>query len=357
MDRAPVRSPPRVRAAAVDPALIGPDPRVIADEVWAKLMWAGLNLTDRGPARPRERSAAIRGIRSSSSARSRCCGCSPGCASTRSSGCGVGAIRWQHRPERRRRARTVCLLDVPTNKTATAFTKPVDRPSARRSKHGRRVRPAQPRVPDRKTGELVDMLFAYRGAQLGEKYVNRALIPLLCRKAGVPREDVRGQITGHRARATIASQLYNAKEPMSLFELQAWLGHQLAELDPALRADHADHAGQGLHRRRLLRPQRPRDRGAARPRRDQTGARRQRRAVRVLRPRARLLHLQLLRAVPAPDGVRPLRLLHPQALERGAAARSEGRHAADARRRSRSPKRNERQSRATTPPSTASSQD
>jgi hypothetical protein len=25
-------------------ALIGPDPRVIADEVWAKLMWAGLNL-------------------------------------------------------------------------------------------------------------------------------------------------------------------------------------------------------------------------------------------------------------------------------------------------------------------------
>ena len=69
------------------------------------------------------------------------------------------------------------------------------------------------------------MLLAYRGAQLGEKYVNQVLIPLLCRKAGVPREDVRGQITGHRARATIASQLYNAKDPMTLFELQAWLGH------------------------------------------------------------------------------------------------------------------------------------
>ena len=51
------------------------------------------------------------------------------------------------------------------------------------------------------------------------------LVPLLCRKAGVPREDVRGAITGHRARATIATQLYNAKDPMSLFELQAWLGH------------------------------------------------------------------------------------------------------------------------------------
>jgi hypothetical protein len=30
----------------------------------------------------------------------------------------------------------------------------------------------------------------------------------------------------HRARSTIASQLYNAKEPMTLFELQAWLGHR-----------------------------------------------------------------------------------------------------------------------------------
>ena len=28
------------------------------------------------------------------------------------------------------------------------------------------------------------------------------------------------------ARSTIASQLYNAKEPMTLFELQAWLGHR-----------------------------------------------------------------------------------------------------------------------------------
>jgi hypothetical protein len=42
----------------------------------------------------------------------------------------------------------------------------------------------------------------------------------------VPREDARGRITSHRARSTIASQLYNAKEPMTLFELQAWLGHR-----------------------------------------------------------------------------------------------------------------------------------
>jgi hypothetical protein len=40
---------------------------------------------------------------------------------------------------------------------------------------------------------------------------------------------VRGPITSHRARSTIATQLYNAKEPMTLFELQAWLGHRSPE--------------------------------------------------------------------------------------------------------------------------------
>jgi len=55
--------------------------------------------------------------------------------------------------------------------------------------------------------------------------LNHSLIPALCRKAGVPERDARGAITSHRARATIATQLFNAKEPLSLFELQAWLGH------------------------------------------------------------------------------------------------------------------------------------
>jgi Phage integrase family len=114
---------------------------------------------------------------------------------------------------------------VPVNKTASAFTKPVDRLVGEAIDAWETVRPAQPSFPDRKTGELVDMLLAYRGAQLGQKYINRVLVPLLCRKAGVPRADVRGAITSHRARATIATQLYNAKDPMSLFELQAWLGH------------------------------------------------------------------------------------------------------------------------------------
>lgn len=81
---------------------------------------------------------------------------------------------------------------------------------------------------DDKTGEVVDFLFAYRGRRLAKDYINRTLVRILCKKAGVPPEDARGKITSHRARSTIASQLFNAREPMSLFELQRWLGHKWA---------------------------------------------------------------------------------------------------------------------------------
>jgi integrase len=206
-------------------ALIGPDPRVIADEVWAKLTWAGLNLGEDdlpkhgnkggtgAPWYPLELVRAVAllwlfaGLRVDEILRLR-----------------FGAIRWQTTHGDGDGGR-VCLLDVPTNKTSPPFTKPVDRLVGDAIEAWQAVRPAQPKFSDRKTGELVDMLLAFRGAQLGEKYLNRVLVPLLCRKAGVPGEDVRGAITSHRARATIATQLYNAKDPMGLFELQAWLGH------------------------------------------------------------------------------------------------------------------------------------
>ncbi len=213
-------------------ALIGPEPRVIADDIWAKLMWAGLNLqrddlpvhgrklttpesgSTAEPWYPLELVRAVAllwlfaGLRVDEILR-----------------LPVGAIRWHTVPDDTSKGAQVCLLDVPTNKTTGAFTKPVDRLVGEAVEAWQAVRPAQPRFPDRKTGELVDMLLAYRGARLGEKYINRVLVPLLCGKAGVPREDLRGAITSHRARATIATQLYNAKDPMSLFELQAWLGH------------------------------------------------------------------------------------------------------------------------------------
>jgi integrase len=216
-------------------ALIGPNPRVIADDIWAKLLWAGLNLTredlpknlrnpDTGemePWYPLEMMQALAlawlfsGLRVNELGRLR-----------------VGCIRWQRvtgsagetgsAPEGDR----ICLLDVPVTKTATAFTKPVDRTVGEAIEQWERCRPAQPLLVDPKTNEVVHLLFLYRGRRIGQDYLNKHLIPLLCRKAGVAEHDARGPITSHRARSTIATQLYNAKEPMTLFELQAWLGHR-----------------------------------------------------------------------------------------------------------------------------------
>jgi integrase len=233
-------------------ALVGPDPRVIADEVWAKLMWAGLNLAEddlpqsqAGNFYPLEMVRAITmawlfsGQRSDEIARLR-----------------TGCIRWQHdgtaiAGNSQVLARdAVCLLDVPTHKTGTAFTKPVDPVLGQALGIWQALRPAQPKFTDRRTGERVDMLFAVRARKVSTSYINNTVIPVLCRKAGVPAADVRGNITSHRARSTIASQLYNAKEPMTLFELQAWLGHRspqstqfYAKISPATLTRAYDDAG------------------------------------------------------------------------------------------------------------------
>jgi integrase len=212
-------------------ALTGPDPRVIADDVWAKLLWAGLNLQHEdlpaagGQTYPLELVRAVTltwlfsGQRSDEIARLR-----------------VGCIRWQHDEAAIRGddaqvlARdAVCLLDVPTHKTGSSFTKPVDPLMGEAIEAWQSARPAQPKMLDRKTSEQVDFLFTIRARRFDKHYINNTIIPLLCSKAGVPTTDVRGNITSHRARSTIASQLYNAKEPMTLFELQAWLGHASPE--------------------------------------------------------------------------------------------------------------------------------
>lgn len=202
---------------------------MIADEIWAKLLWAGLNLdqedlpqTKSGHFYPIELVRAttvtwlFSGLRSDEIARLR-----------------LGCIRWQHqdRPipgdsDQVLARDAVCLLDVPTHKTGTAFTKPVDPILGQAIDAWQAVRPGQPLFVDRRTGEQVNLLFAFRARRISHVYINNTVIPMLCRKAGVPAANLRGNITSHRARPTIASQLYNAKEPMTLFELQAWLGHR-----------------------------------------------------------------------------------------------------------------------------------
>ncbi|MGC2794583.1 MAG: tyrosine-type recombinase/integrase [Candidatus Sulfotelmatobacter sp.] len=196
-------------------------------------MWAGLNLTaedlpKRGPFRrkPLESSYPVElckalavtwlfaGLRNNEILRLR-----------------LGCIRWQKDnfsfagSGETLAGGAVCMLDVPVNKTCAAFTKPVDPIVGEMISAWEKVRPNGVRLPDQKTGEAVDFLFLFRLTVVGKSYLNRVLIPTLCRKAGVPTADVRGNITSHRGRSTIASQLFNAKEPMTLFELQEWLGH------------------------------------------------------------------------------------------------------------------------------------
>ena len=236
MDRAPIRPAPRVRDPALDPGADRPRP--------ARDRRRGLGEADVGRAEPRPRrispstatrpGTARRGIRSSWSAPSRCCGCSPACASTRSCACGSARSAGRPHPTVPGDGSRVCLLDVPTNKT-TGRVHQAGRPDRRRRDRSVAGRPAAaaqvPGSQDRRAGRHAARL--PRRAGSAQSTSTGCSIPLLCRKAGVPREDVRGQITSHRARATIATQLYNAKDPMSLFELQAWLGHSNAAARPS----------------------------------------------------------------------------------------------------------------------------
>lgn len=216
-------------------SLIGPAPRTIADDLWAKLLWAGLNLTLSDL--PLHGSAASGGGNVNESGR--CTGgyyplemmqalsivwLFAGLRSDEIVRLRVGCARKE--PLTEALAAQCWMLDVPVHKTGTAFAKPVDAVVGEAILAWERVRPVQPLAVDNKTGEQVEFLFSYRAKTIPHDYLNRHLIPLLCRKAGIPSADARGQISSHRARSTIASQLFNAREPMTLFELQAWLGHR-----------------------------------------------------------------------------------------------------------------------------------
>lgn len=141
----------------------------------------------------------------------------------------VGCVRWNSVKQSRPEEQSVCLLEVPANKTGGPYTKPVHRAVGESIEEWQKLRPTTKAIIDDKTAELADLLFVNRGRPLGRYIVNHTVIPVLCRRAGVPEQDTRGSITSHRARSTIATQLYNAKQPMSLFALKEWLGHRRLE--------------------------------------------------------------------------------------------------------------------------------
>jgi len=222
--------------------LIGPDPKAVERDRWAKLLWAAMNLemedlpTTAGKVLvyPLEMVRALAvvwcfaALRSDEIVRLR-----------------VGCVRWQHEDVRVPETGetlpkdAICFLEIPVNKTMTAYTKPVHPLVGQRISEWEKVPPSkQPRQVDRKTSEPVPFLFSYRGTRVAKAYINRFLIPHLCRKANIPEQDSRGAITSHRARATIASMLYNAREPLDIFQLQKYLGHkQLSSTQHYLQVD------------------------------------------------------------------------------------------------------------------------
>jgi len=210
-------------------ALIGPAPRTIADDLWAKLLWAGLNLTVEDLCVPFRRPGGEQGLKYRSGAyyplemmrALSVVWLFAGLRSDEIVRLRVGCARRAPAAPPTLQGEACWMLDVPVHKTGTALTKPVDAIVGEAIISWEKVRPHQPCALDTKTAESVDFLFSYRARALPRQYLNQGLIPMLCRKAGIPSSDARGRISSHRARSTIASQLFNAKEPMTLFELQA----------------------------------------------------------------------------------------------------------------------------------------
>jgi integrase len=81
----------------------------------------------------------------------------------------------------------------------------------------------QDKLLDSKDREYVDFLFCYRNLPLAQGFLNRSVIPALCAKAGVPIEDAKGRITGHRGRSTRLTLLRS--RGVSLDDLAEYAGH------------------------------------------------------------------------------------------------------------------------------------
>jgi len=109
---------------------------VIADGVWAKILWAGLNLT--------ADDLAAAGIRAYPLELVHALALTWLFAAQRSDEIvrlRVGCIRSQHGEGGDPVSEPVCLLDIPVHKTGSAFTKPVDPLLGRAVEVWERVRP------------------------------------------------------------------------------------------------------------------------------------------------------------------------------------------------------------------------
>jgi hypothetical protein len=182
-------------------------PEPIPDEVWHKLLKAGLELTasDLPTRYPFEMTRALALVWLFS---------------------GLYATEMY-------RLRTGCIqqcndgyfIDVPTKIQGETFPKRIARSVAEAILRWKEVRPQQGAVPDKVTGEEnVEFLFIYQDRPISDTYIHQVIIPALCRKADVAQHHpLYGGISTFRARVTIALALLDEIEGMTDLELHAWL--------------------------------------------------------------------------------------------------------------------------------------
>ena len=137
----------------------------------------------------------------------------------------------------------LAYLRVPVNKMQGEFWIPIPTFTADAIEAWERLRPKlQGSQIDRKENRPIDYLFMTRNQLMGGAFLNRSLIPLLCKVAGlvdesgVPLRDAVGKITSHRARSTLATWLRS--NGLSLTYIAKLLGHtDLRSLPWYLRED------------------------------------------------------------------------------------------------------------------------
>jgi hypothetical protein len=117
------------------------------------------------------------------------------------------------------------LINVPTKILEKTFQKPIALVVAEAIEQWENVRPQQVGLLDKVTGEEnVEFLFAYEDHRVPQYYICEVIIPALCRKADVAQNHpLYGAISTFRARVTIALALLNEIEGMTDLELHAWL--------------------------------------------------------------------------------------------------------------------------------------
>jgi hypothetical protein len=132
-----------------------------------------------------------------------------------------------HHPDTQKAEQTlarVFYLHIPAGKNRGAFWIWIPDYVAEAIAAWKQQRPRnQSKLLDRKDREAVEYLFCHHDQVMGKDFLNKALIPILCRRAGLDVKDAKGRITGHRGRSTRLTLL--RRNGVSLEDLADYAGH------------------------------------------------------------------------------------------------------------------------------------